>query len=227
MERTYRVTARLCMATPDPATDQPPAYRVACLGASPAAAATVVAAVASLLPEAQVDQLDFRATSGLPEADLFVIDAASDAGLAVEQLRTLRGRGAGAPAILVGGGELTVPASLGDHWTVDATQLAAALPNAISAAAGRAEAVAAHPGLGSLLHGLQAMQQLIAAGQIARRVKHDINNPLAALLAEAQLLELEELGDEARDSVVRMIELTRRVIDEARNLEGPRGGVVV
>jgi signal transduction histidine kinase len=144
--------------------------------------------------------------------------------MALDQLRVLRGRGAGAPALLLGGNGVSVPASLGDAWVVDPAALADGLPNAIAAAGARLTAAAEQPGLETLLRGLGQMRQLIAAGQIARRVKHDMNNPLAALLAEAQLLELEDLGDEARESVARIVELTRRVIDEARQLEGPKGG---
>ncbi len=43
-------------------------------------------------------------------------------------------------------------------------------------------------------------------------LQHSLNNPLAALLAELQLLELEELAPEHRESVERAIGLTRRVI---------------
>jgi signal transduction histidine kinase len=43
-------------------------------------------------------------------------------------------------------------------------------------------------------------------------VAHTLNNPLAALLAELQLLEMEELPAEHRESVERCIDLCRRVI---------------
>jgi signal transduction histidine kinase len=50
-------------------------------------------------------------------------------------------------------------------------------------------------------------------------VQHAINNPLTALLAEAQLLELEELTDDQRQSVERMVELARRLVALTRRLD--------
>lgn len=41
---------------------------------------------------------------------------------------------------------------------------------------------------------------------------HSLNNPLAGLLAELQLLELEDLPPEHRASVERAIELCRRIV---------------
>jgi signal transduction histidine kinase len=52
------------------------------------------------------------------------------------------------------------------------------------------------------------------------RLQHSLNNPLAALLAEAQLLELEPLPPDHRGSVERIIEMTRRVINVVRGLDG-------
>jgi nitrogen-specific signal transduction histidine kinase len=93
----------------------------------------------------------------------------------------------------------------------------------MTAAVARAAARTGDPRINAFWQAVDETRQLVAAGRIARRVKHDINNPLAALLAEAQLLELEELGDEAREAVTRIVELTHRVIDQARQLDGPGG----
>lgn len=58
----------------------------------------------------------------------------------------------------------------------------------------------------------------------AARIQHAMNNPLAALLAEEQLLSMEAtLSAEQRESVDRMIELTRRVIVLVRELDELRG----
>ena len=51
---------------------------------------------------------------------------------------------------------------------------------------------------------------------------HAMNNPLAALLAEAQLLELEELDEELHASAVRMVEMVRRLIGLVGQLEAAR-----
>ncbi|HEY9516107.1 MAG TPA: hypothetical protein VIQ74_10555 [Gemmatimonadaceae bacterium] len=51
-------------------------------------------------------------------------------------------------------------------------------------------------------------------------VQHQLNNPLAALLAEAQLLGMEPtLGAEQRAAALRITELTRRVIVLVRELD--------
>jgi signal transduction histidine kinase len=51
-------------------------------------------------------------------------------------------------------------------------------------------------------------------------VQHQLNNPLAALLAEAQLLSMEPALDaQQRVAVDRIIELVRRVIRLVRDLD--------
>lgn len=58
------------------------------------------------------------------------------------------------------------------------------------------------------------LQRLTAIAQ------HQLNNPLAALLAEAQLLRTEPgLATEHKESVDRMIDITRRLIALVRDLE--------
>ncbi len=50
-------------------------------------------------------------------------------------------------------------------------------------------------------------------------IRHMLNNPLTALLTEAQLLQLEELPDEQKQSVDRIVELCRRTIDAVKQLD--------
>ena len=47
-------------------------------------------------------------------------------------------------------------------------------------------------------------------------LQHSLNNPLTALLAELQLLEMEELSESHRGSVERSLLLCRRVIKIVR-----------
>lgn len=63
------------------------------------------------------------------------------------------------------------------------------------------------------------VQQLAAAGVVALDLRHAINNPLAALLAEAQLLALEPLAPDHHAAVERMIDLCRRTVAEVRQLD--------
>ena len=67
---------------------------------------------------------------------------------------------------------------------------------------------------------LRRARRLIALGDSARSVQHAMNNPLTALLAEAQLLELEPLEEEHLRTVGRIVELARRVAKVARRLDG-------
>lgn len=66
----------------------------------------------------------------------------------------------------------------------------------------------------------QRLSELI---RVAGSVQHEVNNPLAALLAESQLLVMDPaLGAEQRDSVQRIVDLTRRVISTVRKLDAVR-----
>ncbi len=54
-----------------------------------------------------------------------------------------------------------------------------------------------------------------------KSLQHTLNNPLAGLLAELQLLEMEDLPDAHRESVTRCIELTRRLVQIVREQVPP------
>jgi len=62
-------------------------------------------------------------------------------------------------------------------------------------------------------------EQLAAAGAVALELRHDVNNPLAALLAEAQLLALEPLAPDHLAAVERMVDLCRRTVTLLRELD--------
>jgi signal transduction histidine kinase len=66
---------------------------------------------------------------------------------------------------------------------------------------------------------LRRVRAQLALGEAARTVQHAINNPLTALLAEVQLLELEPLSEEHRRVVGRLVELVRRVAAASRRLD--------
>ena len=62
-------------------------------------------------------------------------------------------------------------------------------------------------------------QQLAAAGATALQMRHDVNNPLTALLAEAQLLALEPLAPEHKKAVERIVDLCRRTVSLLREVD--------
>lgn len=65
---------------------------------------------------------------------------------------------------------------------------------------------------------LQRLRELAAIGEGVSRLQHDVNNPLTALLAEAQLLEMEPLDAPTREAVGRIIAVCRRAIAGVRAL---------
>jgi nitrogen-specific signal transduction histidine kinase len=71
---------------------------------------------------------------------------------------------------------------------------------------------------GRELHRLRAH---VALGASAHALQHAFNNPLTALLAEAQLLELEPLTEDHRQAVRRILELARRLVMLSRRLSAP------
>jgi signal transduction histidine kinase len=65
---------------------------------------------------------------------------------------------------------------------------------------------------------LDRVRAQLSLGEAARTLQHAFNNPLTALLAEAQLLEIEPLADEPRAAVSRILELARRLVALSRKL---------
>lgn len=56
----------------------------------------------------------------------------------------------------------------------------------------------------------------MADSSAGKSLRHTLNNPLAALLAELQLLEFEDLSDAQREGVERAIAQVRRLIEIVR-----------
>ena len=98
--------------------------------------------------------------------------------------------------------------------------LVTALPRAL---ADLAAEIAPAGELAGVERSLRRVQQLIALGEVTSRIQHTLNNPLTALLAEAQLLEMEPLDEEQLASVRRIIDQCRRVVAMVRGLETARG----
>ena len=172
-----------------------------------------------ILPRASIvtTSFDALAEESLPRADAALIDGGAIARLTVETLRVLRARGFGAPVLVVSAAPddhaLRAAAdSLGvrivprERIDGSPSELALALTAALDS----------EPGVSAEL---RQARRLFAAGQSALSMQHAINNPLAALLAEAQLLQLEELTAEQRGSVDRMVELCRRIVTLVRRLD--------
>ena len=172
-----------------------------------------------ILPRTSILAADVAtvAEGTLPHADAGLIDGGASVKATIETVRTLRARGFEGALLVV----TPVPDdaalratmdSLGGHVVardvVDRSPSELAV--ALTAALDREAAMTAE---------LRQVRRIFAAGQAALSLQHAINNPLAALLAEAQLLQLEELTAEQRGSVDRMVELCRRVVALVRRLD--------
>ena len=172
-----------------------------------------------ILPWASIVTADFAALAEekLPRADLALIDGATTARATVETLRVLRARGFEAPILVV----TPVPADAALRATVESSG-AHALTRELADGAPSELALALRAALDSesaVTAELRQARRIFAAGQSALSLQHGINNPLAALLAEAQLLQLEELTADQRASVDRMVELCRRIVALVRRLD--------
>jgi signal transduction histidine kinase len=70
--------------------------------------------------------------------------------------------------------------------------------------------------------------KLTEAAALVAHVRHEINNPLAALLGQAQLMLREELGDKARRRVETIEKLAIRIketVAELRDVQTPVAAV--
>lgn len=204
------------------AADPPSRARVVCVAEDGAAAALVRDVLLASLPSLDVHAASPSAVNLLPDAHCIVVaDGAAGHG-ALDLVRRARAAGYGGGAALV----VSVPAppdvlaaagQLGVGAIVAQGEAAVALPDAVLVLlAADARRAGALPALDAEL---RRTRQLLAAGAVALRLQHALNNPLTALLAEAQLLEMEEdLPPAHRGAVERIVELCRRTIGVVRQL---------
>jgi signal transduction histidine kinase len=75
---------------------------------------------------------------------------------------------------------------------------------------------------GALQAAISRARRLIAAGEVALKLQHDFNNPLAALMAEVQMLQMDAPNADVQATADRMLELVRRLTALSRSLDGMR-----
>jgi signal transduction histidine kinase len=203
-----------------------PPLSLACVGDQASGAAALHEALLVLFPRALIREVNTGIERGLPEPiDCAVVDATQNGTDGVEVLRRLRARGYDGAAVIVVDSlrtesiDETSADRLGGRYCALAGELLTPLATAVLDAV-RANGPPDGPASKTVLRALRQTQRLLAAGELAMRMQHSLNNPLAGLLAEAQLLELEELEPDHRGSVERIIELSRRVIEVVRGLDG-------
>lgn len=177
-------------------------------------------AVAAASPAAEFSSAAPVATRTLPECSLVFIDATGDAPAASETAERLRASGCHAAlAFVVSARDDALAkrgAPIGALEQIETRALGPAMAGTIERAVGGGgwsdELIAARDEL-------RRTQRLLAAGEIALGLQHAMNNPLTAVLAEAQLLEMEPLSPETMTAVRRIIESTRRLVALVRKLD--------
>ena len=203
----------------------PARLSLACVADQSATAAALHEALRTLFPGAVIQLVDTDVEQVLPGGiDCAVVDGSVNGMGGVDVLRRLRARGYDGAAVLLV--DESAPGSV-DETSADrlgARYCSFGRDGLASVAAAITEAIRVQTGDGAAastaVRALRQTQRLLAAGDLALRLQHSLNNPLAGLLAEAQLLELEPLSPDHRASVERIIELSRRVIDVVRGLDG-------
>lgn len=195
--------------------------RVLCITDVPATLARVRDALGTYLPgtECLTHPGDNFAVEAIPAADCAVVGEASGM-TALEVLQRLRASGFDAPAVVVADapdpGLRARAGQVGAGGLVGRDEIGSALAPAIASAM-HARGERDGDAIGDEL---RHTRRLIAAGEVALRLQHDLNNPLAGLLAESQLLEMEDLPPEQLDAVRRIVQLCRRLIVLVRRLDG-------
>lgn len=170
-----------------------------------------------VLPHASIVSFDVNAITDkeVPNADAALVDCASPRA-AHDSVRFLRARGfSGGIAVLTPTLDTTLQAMAQSLGVVCITR---GQVEESPVELGEALTAALAEGSPATVEVAQA-RRIFATGQATLSLQHAINNPLAALLAEAQLLQLEQLTAEQRQAVDRMIDLCRRIVTLVRRLD--------
>ena len=174
--------------------------------------AALTAILTAQLSAAATDVIDPRRLRAKPEAMALVVDARDDASDARAVARTVRAMGYGGALVLVGApADAMADAEMGAA-TVAADRIAFELVERI----GEQMALASAP----FADQVTRARRLVAAGEIALRLQHALNNPLAGLLAESQLMLMDPQTPDQQASLERIVGLCRRMIEMTRTLDG-------
>lgn len=200
------------------------APRLVCISSDADASAVLQHVVQAILPAAWVEAVDTRILRDPPDADCVILSVGARHDAAEPMARGLRARGFRKALLVVADSPQALPHNeltlLGIGGALPTGELATALPVALARQLELQHAAARSPVAARLLDSLRHLQALVAAGQAAGGLKHRLNNPLAALLAEAQMMELEPMTPEHANAVRRIVELCRRVINVADAIDG-------
>jgi signal transduction histidine kinase len=195
---------------------------VHCISSSPQIVGLVRESLAVSLPSATfaATSPDDLVSGKLPSDDCIIVDATIDIAAGAEILRRLRaGSVKAAFVLLVRARDEVLASRVGGLGALEQVEIGAAprsLGAAVESALGAGEWTDA---LEAVRDELRRTQRLVAAGEVALGLQHAMNNPLTAVLAEAQLLQMETLPEEQAGAVRRIVESTRRVVQLVRKLD--------
>ncbi|MFI5244789.1 MAG: histidine kinase dimerization/phospho-acceptor domain-containing protein [Gemmatimonadales bacterium] len=188
--------------------------RLLVLGSDAAFAAAIRDVLAAQIPDAASDMLDPAHLRSRPIADGVVIDGRGDAARGAELASRVRAMGfAGALVVASdGGGDTDAALAAAGAAHAASNELASQLVSRLAEQLVQAGSE----------HAAQVMRarRLVAAGEIALRFQHALNNPLAGILAETQLMQLEPLPAQQQEALERIVGLCRRIIELGTSLDG-------
>lgn len=190
------------------------ALRLLVVSPDAAFSAAVREILAAQLPEAACEVLDAGTLRTRPVADGITIDGRTDIARAAELAARLRAMGFAGALVVVSDGSGNAGPALAAAGAAHAaaheigSQLIPALADRLTEAESE--------------HAAEVMRarRLIVAGQIAIGFQHSLNNPLAGILAEAQLMQLDAMPPEQHAALERIVVLCRRIIELGRALDG-------
>jgi signal transduction histidine kinase len=170
--------------------------------------------IAAELPQATCDCVDVALVRAKPVAGALAIDARENPADAVALAARQRAMGFAGAMVLI--------CEADDRAMADASRYGYALVAPDELSQQLVPQLAAQVLQGESPHADHVTHawRLVAAGEIAAKLQHSLNNALMGLLAEVQLLQLDELPDEHAAALERMLGLCRRMIELTRSLDG-------
>jgi signal transduction histidine kinase len=191
------------------------ALRLLVVSPDAAFAGAVRGIFAAQLAEAACEMLDPGTLRSRPVADGLVIDGRADVARGAELAARMRAMGFAGALVVVsseGAGNLGPALAATGAAHAAAREIGGQLVPALAERLAEAESE----------HAAEVMRarRLIAAGQIAIGFQHSLNNPLAGILAEAQLMQLDTMPPEQHAALERIVALCRRIIELGRALDG-------
>jgi signal transduction histidine kinase len=188
------------------------ALRLIVLGSDAEFAAAIRDVLSAQLPESVADTLDPTHLKSRPITDGLVIDGRADAEKGAVLATRLRAMGFAGAIVVVSDGDTAAALGAAGAAQTPPGELAGKLVACLS----EQLAIAGSEHAAQVMHA----RRLVAAGEIALRFQHSLNNPLAGILAEAQLMQLDSLPPEQHAALERIVGLCRRIIELGKSLDG-------